>query len=584
MSTADAVAPAIETQASGSPVPRTWPAWLIVLLQVASTAVSVTPSINNFSRFASMMLGPLVCLTLFVLWGLFFSRLPWRERLTVLAMALVLGIGATLVSHESMLVPIWIYGVPLMMFVVALVTTMAARQSSPWRLRWFGLALAVVWAMFPALRLEGFTGNYLPQFAGRWRESKEAHLTASGRGDMESAIDPRYSGWQPTTVEWPAFRGPLGTSATDDVTVPCDWSTTAPTNVWQIPIGAGWSSFACVSGRLFTQEQRGTQELVCCYAADSGALIWQNACATRFWDVVSGAGPRATPTYHDGKLFTYGAKAELRCLDASTGKLVWHHDLTQEVKAELPVWGFSNSPVVVGQVVIVYAGGEGDNGLLAFDRDTGEPRWRFASRGMNFSSAQPVQLAGQTLVLFTNTAGVHALDPESGQVIWSHKPRDWAGPPICQPQQIDAESVVVPLGDGIGLARLKISRASDTWQVETQWTSKQLRPSYNDFVSYEGFLYGFDQNIFTCIDAATGKRRWKQGRYGFGQVLLLRPVGQLIVLGEDGAAVLLTATPDRHEERGRFAAIAGKTWNHPIVVGDRLYVRNGEMAACFALR
>ena len=112
---------------------------------------------------------------------------------------------------------------------------------------------------------------------------------------------------------------------------------------------------------------------------------------------------------------------------------------------------------------------------------------------------------------------------------------------------------------------------------------RSLEAHFNDFVSRDGFGYGFDDAVFTCIDLSTGKRQWKKGRYGYGQVLLLGDQGLLIVLSEKGEAVLLEANPKRHVELGRFQALNGKTWNHPVVVGNKLLVRNSEEMACYEL-
>ncbi len=257
----------------------------------------------------------------------------------------------------------------------------------------------------------------------------------------------------------------------------------------------------------------------------------------------------------------------------------------KEVDAQLPVWGFSGSPVVIGDIVIIYAGGKGDNGLLGVDRQTGKSVWAIPSTGMNFSTAQPLTFSGTTMVVFGNDkeTGLIAVEPATGKILWKFRPSEWQGPAVCQPQQVDDQSLIVTLGDGIGVARLEVKREADRWSVTEVWTSNQLKPSFNDLVYHEGHCYGFDQNILVCLDAANGKRMWKQGRYGFGQLLLLPNVSQLIILSEQGECIVVAADPRRHTELGRFSAIEGKTWNHPIVVGKTLYVRNGELAAAIEL-
>ena len=401
--------------------------------------------------------------------------------------------------------------------------------------------------------------------------------------------------------------------------------------MWRIAVGPGWSSFAEASGRLFTQEQRGDEEAITSYDAASGELLWSHGVAARFDEVVSGAGPRATPTVANGRVFAMGATAILSALDANNGELLWRHELMDAVEAPLPVWGFSGSPLVVEveafgstrteptptqvasetdaaetmprspnpdtepaadatgspattrQLVVVYAGGVDDQGLLAFDSDTGDPVWQVASRGMNFSSAQALELAGRELVLFADRSGVLALEPTTGTLAWLFTPEAWEGPPMVQFQPLGPNDFVASLGDGKGIVRIEATRNDDSWQVREVWSSRGLKPSFNDFVVHDGFLYGFDQNLFACVDAADGQRRWKRGRYGFGQVVLLERTGQLLVAAENGDVVLLDADPGRHVELARIPVLDGKTWNHPIVAEGRLVVRNGAEAVSLSL-
>jgi outer membrane protein assembly factor BamB len=362
-----------------------------------------------------------------------------------------------------------------------------------------------------------------------------------------------------------------------------NWKTSPPREVWRTATGPAWSSFAYVSGRLFTQEQRGEDELISCYDASDGSLIWGHTEAARFTEVVSGPGPRATPTFYNGRVYAYGAKGILCALDAASGKLIWRRDLMKEVGARLPMWGFSSSPLVLGKAVIVHADGDGDNGLIAFDPVAGEPMWRVSSKGMNFSSAQPVELDGKPFAVFADEGGLIAIDPTSGTVAWKFTPSGWKGPAIVQMQQIDETSLIVPLGDGIGTARLDVAYEDDQWKVTERWSSNRLKPTFNDFVYHQGFLYGFDRNIFTCVDAENGNRKWKRGRYGFGQVVLLADRSQLIVAAENGAAVLLDADPSGHSELGSVKVVSGKTWNHPIVADGNLFLRNGSETVCLEL-
>ena len=242
------------------------------------------------------------------------------------------------------------------------------------------------------------------------------------------------------------------------------------------------------------------------------------------------------------------------------------------------MWGFSSSPLVVDGCVIVYAGGPGDKGLLAYRDKTGEPAWSVATGPVSYSSPQVVNVQGQRQVLFLSDAGIVGLEPASGKIVWEHKAPGHSVWRVALPRQVDDTGIIIGSED-LGLVRLDLAKAT----VSPRWDSRALRPAYNDFVSQDGFIYGFDESFLCCVDAATGKRKWKAGRYGHGQVLLLTDQHVLLVISEEGEAVLVSAKPDRHEELGRFQAVTGKTWNHPAIAHGCLFLRNAEEIACYKL-
>ncbi|MHC5109811.1 MAG: PQQ-binding-like beta-propeller repeat protein [Planctomycetota bacterium] len=567
-------------EANPAPPPRLWPAWVILAVQAVALILTVTPSINNAARFGCMVLGPVLCGVLFVGWLVLGSRLSWRERWIILFAPMLLSLMAGALVHSTVRFAMLAYGLPFSIAIVVLGLFSGRRDALPrQRLVRILAALALLWGIFPLGRIDGVAGNYLPEVAWRWAATHEASLS-----DLDGATNSSLSAWRANTIEWPGFRGPAGNSrAASTTSTPLDWSADSPQELWRIPVGPAWSSFAYVSGRLFTQEQRAEYELVTCYDAQSGSLIWRHRDKSRFTEVVSGAGPRATPTYDGGFIYTYGANAILNCLDAETGARVWRRNLMAESSAVVPVWGFTSSPLVMAGVVIVYGGGNGNLGLVAFDAATGSQVWQVSCTGMNFSSAQGMTIDGQRLVLFGDASGLIAVEPAAGNVLWKYRPSAWAGPAICQPQQVDRNGVIVPLGDGVGVARLEVHRQADEWTISETWSSRKLKPSFNDFVFHDGHLYGFDQSIFTSIDAATGERNWKKGRFGFGQVIALTDRSQLVVTGEDGTVRLLSATPQGLDVIGETRPLSGKTWNHPVVADGRLFVRNGEHAVCLSL-
>jgi outer membrane protein assembly factor BamB len=231
---------------------------------------------------------------------------------------------------------------------------------------------------------------------------------------------------------------------------------------------------------------------------------------------------------------------------------------------------------VVGDVVVVAASGA----LAAYDRATGAPRWTGPAGGEGYSSPQLVTIDGVPQILQLSGAGAASVDPADGKVLWEHA---WKGYPIVQPAQTADGDVLLSVSDRGGTRRLAVSRGPGGWKVEERWTSIALKPYFNDFVVHKGHAYGVDGSLLASIDVADGKRKWKGGRYGHGQLVLLPEQDLLLVLSEQGELALVRAVPGEFTEVARVTAIAGKTWNHPVLAGDVLLVRNAEEMAAFRL-
>jgi outer membrane protein assembly factor BamB len=232
----------------------------------------------------------------------------------------------------------------------------------------------------------------------------------------------------------------------------------------------------------------------------------------------------------------------------------------------------------------VYLGGGPGKGLAALDAKTGTVLWTGGAATHSYSSPHEATLHGQQQIVLVSEVGVEAFDPESGSLIWQH---EWLDPGINRDVQplFDGDDVLISTGIGgqQGWRRLHLTREGDRWETQVEWFQRTLRPYYNDAVRLGDHVFGFDQDIFTCVSLKDGKRRWRAGRYGSGQVLLLETQKLLVVQAENGEVVLVDADPSQQRERGRFTPLTEKTWNHPVVVGGRLYVRNDRELACFDL-
>jgi outer membrane protein assembly factor BamB len=282
----------------------------------------------------------------------------------------------------------------------------------------------------------------------------------------------------------------------------------------------------------------------------------------------------------DGRVYSFGGTGRLNALDAATGAVAWSRDAAADLEVEKPGWGFAGSPLVVDGVVIVAASGR----LAAYDVRSGERRWVGPDGGGGYSSPHLATIAGVPQVLLLRGARSTAVAPADGSLLWEH--RATPGVSIVQPAVTAEGDVLVAGGDimgGTGIRRLAVAHGPAGWSVEERWTSKGLKPNFNDFVVHEGHAYGFDGHILAAIDLEDGQRKWKGGRYGNGQLMLLPEQGLLLVVSEQGEIALVKASPEAYTEVAKAPAIEGKSWNHPALVGDVLLVRNGQEMAAFRL-
>jgi outer membrane protein assembly factor BamB len=275
-------------------------------------------------------------------------------------------------------------------------------------------------------------------------------------------------------------------------------------------------------------------------------------------------------------VYTFGGTGILNVLDAGTGERVWSRNAASDTKTETPTWGFASSPLVVDNMVVVAAAGS----LIAYDLGTGEPRWVNPAGGDCYSSPHLAAIGGIEQILLQNETGVLSVSPADGTVLWEHA---WPGHPIVQPALTAAGDVLISVDERGGARRLTVTDGSDGWTIEERWTSARLKPYFNDSVIHEGHVFGFDGPFLACIDFEDGARKWRGGKYGRGQFVLLADQDLLLVLSERGELALAAADPDQFLEIARFPAIEGKTWNHPVLVGDILLVRNGQEMAAFRL-
>ncbi len=560
---------------------RLWPGVVAVVLQWLIWIVAPLLMADFIGRSVAafgLLFGGLAI----VVWWAFFSRAPRAERWSAVVLMIVALIATPHLLHESiatagMGLQFFFYAIPVLSLAFVVWAVASRRLSGRPRRAAMVATILLACGVFAFLRSDGTTGDAAARFAWRWAETPEERFLAWASDEarvLPSSLRAGPAAAQ-TGADWPGFRGPGRDGVIPGVRIEPDWSRSPPVELWRRPIGSGASSFAATGDLIYTQEQRGEDELVSCYSLTTAEPVWNHRDAVRFWDSHAGAGPRATPALSDGRVYSFGATGILNALDAGDGAVVWSRNAASDTDAKAPQFGFTSSPLVVDDLVIVYT-----DQLVAYDLATGDPRWFGPARGGTYSSPHLLTIDGVEQIVLLSGAGATGVAPADGTLLWEHA---WPGLAIVQPVLTADGDLLISTTGTSGTRRVAVASGPGGWTTEELWTSLRLKPSFSAFVAHEGHAFGFDGNILASIDLADGTRKWKGGRYGSGQLLLFPDQDLLLVLSERGELALVEATPNQYREIARFQAIEGKTWSQPTLVGDVVLVRNAQEMAAFRL-
>jgi outer membrane protein assembly factor BamB len=524
--------------------PRLWPAWLILGFLTALLArIWLAGNRIRQDRVMSTIAACALGAVLLLVWLAFFSRLSRRVRFG--------GVAAAL------------------------------------------LAVAAAGSL---LKIRGVTGDLVPILAPRFAAPATpppVPATLPEAAPSPSVEPPREVSGAPAVAaslpakparragDFPQFLGPTRDGTVSGVRLARDWTKQAPRKLWRQPIGEGWAGFAVAGDLAVTQEQRGAEERVVAYDLLTGRARWSHADTARYDTVVAGIGPRTTPTISGSRVFTMGGTGILNALDLATGRRLWSRNVIEENGATLGEWGKSCAPLVHGAEVIVSAGGTHGRSLVAYDAASGRPLWSGGEDKASYSSPVLVSLAGRPQVVILNGASVAGHDPDTGALLWQ-APWPAEQPNVAPPVPLDGDRLVVSAGYGVGTKLFRLGRGPDgAVAARLEWETPRLKSKFANLVVHDGWVYGLDDGVMTCLDPATGERKWKGGRYGHGQLLLVGDV--LLVQTEEGEIVLLEPSPDGPRELTRYAVLDGKTWNPPALAGTLLAVRNDREAAVYEL-
>ncbi|MCC7236016.1 MAG: PQQ-like beta-propeller repeat protein [Bryobacterales bacterium] len=385
----------------------------------------------------------------------------------------------------------------------------------------------------------------------------------------------------PGDAYWADFRGPGRLGVYAQTPILTAWPAAGLRRLWKQPAGGGYASFVVAHNLAYTIEQRRENEVVAAYDLATGRERWTNPWPGDFRESMGGDGPRATPVWHQGRVYAMGAEGELRVIDARTGTTVWRKNILSDNGARNLEWGMAASPLVVDGLVVVQPGGSNGRSIVAYNKESGERVWSALDDKQAYTSPVMMELAGKRQIVAVTAQRVVGLDPAGGALLWEFPWRTEYDVNSAQPLPVGPASFFISAGYGHGAALVEVAAQGAGWQARKAWSNNRMKNKFNSSVLYEGYLYGLDEGILSCMDVRTGAQKWKGGRYGFGQLLLAS--GHLVVITEEGELVLVKAAPESHQELARFEAIQGKTWNNPAISNGILLVRNTTEMAAFRI-
>jgi len=518
---------------------------------------------------------------------------PWFLLAMPIAVGLVLGIVVTVIRSlaavDSRSIYLGLDGMrfPLAMCGLTMLSSLIAVVCFRPKPKTMAILAAMLvtsgYGLYRTVRIDSFYGNMIPRLVWRWAPTAEqeiqTYLTSSSNKKNKLEVNELFAA---TDHDFPGFLGPQRNATIHGVELASDWDQRPPKLLWRHPVGLGWSSFAVIGNAAINLEQRGASECVVCYRVTTGEELWCHSEPVRFEDE-HGDGPRSTPTIHQGRVLSMGASGTLTCLELETGSLIWKRETLANPEQQNLLWGMAGSPLVYdGQVFVTPGAGDGAS-AISYSLATGDEVWRSGDDRAGYSSPIEVTLCGERQLLSFNGAGLrsYAID---GTPLWLH-PWLTQGESqrvnVAQPVVLPNNRVLISSGYDNGTALLEIKRNGDEYAAEVVWLSKHLKSKMSNFIVHDRHIYGLDNGILTCIDLGDGQRRWKRGRYGHGQMLLVGD--KLLIQAESGELVLVATNPDQHLELAKFNALFSKTWNNLALAGNILIVRNDREAAAFEL-
>ena len=388
----------------------------------------------------------------------------------------------------------------------------------------------------------------------------------------------------PAPPDWPQWQGPDRTGLSSETGLMKAWPAGGPKLLWSISsLGEGYGSVAVVGDRIYVQGTQSGNSVVFCLNRADGRAAWTTVMG-RSLDQDRGRGPRGTPTIDQDRLYVLAENGDLACLKLKDGSAVWRRNILKDFHGHNPKWLISESPLVDGKNLIVTPGGDGAS-IVALDKMTGATVWttKELSDPAAYSSCQVANIEGvRTIIGFTDRAGV-GVRAADGKLMWRYERVANRTANIATPVFYD-NKVFYSSAYGTGCALLELKAASGEVKADEVYFSRDMQNHHGGVLLINGYLYGFNNSILTCLEFATGKVAWRDRSVGKGT--LTYADGNLYLLGENNVVGLAEATPDGYREKGRFQIEdqGWPSWAHPVVCGGKLYIRNWGTLACYDVK
>ncbi|MGB0582695.1 MAG: PQQ-binding-like beta-propeller repeat protein [Limisphaerales bacterium] len=371
-----------------------------------------------------------------------------------------------------------------------------------------------------------------------------------------------------TAEDWPNFRGPNYNGISQEKDFYWEWNIRKPKLLWKVNVGIGFSSVAVSFGKVFTLGNLKDTDHVMAFNEANGKLAWSYTYPCAAGDLSNRPGPRATPTVAGDNVYTLSKLGHLLCLNFDTGQLVWSKNLVSNFGGNYPAWGFTGSPLVVGNLIITETGNEKGRSVIALNRLNGNLVWANGNDRPGYASPVPFKLGTYDgFAVFSGQAITGRL-LSNGRPVWR---QNWkttddvnAASPI-----IWEDKVFVSSGYGSGGALIRFGNNYS----RAIWSNRYMRNKHTSCVLIGSHLYGFDEKELCCMDIANGAVKWRSKLYGAGS--LTAAGDKLIVLADSGLLAVVEASPWQFKELSRVQATAGKDiWTPPVLANGAIYVRN----------